>query len=130
MLCLATQLCPTLCDTVDCSPPGSSVHGILQARILECVAFPFSRGIFPTQESNWGLLHCRQILKNKKHFSFSPRTLLNNVFTILFHYFLLFYRQLHNSTFPKLLIFLSKELFQVPFTIFHGIKIFPIKKIL
>ena len=29
------QLCPTLCDPVDCSPPGSSVHGILQARILE-----------------------------------------------------------------------------------------------
>ena len=38
------QLCLTLCDPVDCSPPGSSVHGILQARILECVAFPFSRG--------------------------------------------------------------------------------------
>ena len=38
------QSCPTLCDPVDCSPPGSSVHGILQARILECVAFPFSRG--------------------------------------------------------------------------------------
>ena len=36
--------CPTLCDTMDCSPPGSSVHGILQARILEWVAIPFSRG--------------------------------------------------------------------------------------
>ena len=33
-------LCPTLCDPVDCSLPGSSVHGILQARILECVVFP------------------------------------------------------------------------------------------
>ena len=38
------QSCPTLCDPMDCSPPGSSVHGILQARILEWVAFPFSRG--------------------------------------------------------------------------------------
>ena len=38
------QLCPTLCDPVDCSPPGFSVHGILQARILEWVATPFSRG--------------------------------------------------------------------------------------
>ena len=38
------QLCPTLCDPVDCSPPGSSVHGILQARILEWVAVPSSRG--------------------------------------------------------------------------------------
>ena len=33
-----TQSCPTLCDPVDCSPPGSSVHTILQARILEWVA--------------------------------------------------------------------------------------------
>ena len=41
---LETQSCPTLCDTMDCSPPGSSVHGILQARILEWVAIPFSRG--------------------------------------------------------------------------------------
>ena len=39
-----TQSCLTLCDPVDCSPPGSSVRGILQARILEWVAIPFSRG--------------------------------------------------------------------------------------
>ena len=91
---------------MDCSPPGSSVHGILQARILEWVAFPFSRGssqprdgtrspalqadslpaepqgklkntevgslsllqqIFPTHESNRGLLHCRQILYQLSH---------------------------------------------------------------
>ena len=37
------QLCPTLYDPMDCSPPGSSVHGILQARILEWVAMPSSR---------------------------------------------------------------------------------------
>ena len=37
-----TQSCPTLCDPVDCSPPGSSVHRILQARILEWVAISFS----------------------------------------------------------------------------------------
>ena len=37
-------LCPTLCDPMDCSPLGSSVHGILQARILEWVAIPSSRG--------------------------------------------------------------------------------------
>ena len=41
---LVAQSCPTLCDPVGCSPPGSSVHGVLQARILEWVAFPFSRG--------------------------------------------------------------------------------------
>ena len=38
-------VCDSL-DRMDCSPPGSSVHGILQARILECVAIPFSRGSF------------------------------------------------------------------------------------
>ena len=38
------QLCPTLCNSVDCSPPGSSVHGSLQARILKWVAMPSSRG--------------------------------------------------------------------------------------
>jgi len=42
--CLIAQLCLTICNPMDCSPPGSSVHGILQARIPECVAFPFSIG--------------------------------------------------------------------------------------
>ena len=41
---LVTQSCLTLCDPMDYSLPGSSVHGILQARILEWVAFPFCRG--------------------------------------------------------------------------------------
>ena len=40
---LVVQSCLTLCEPVDCSPPGSSVHGILQARILEWVAISFSR---------------------------------------------------------------------------------------
>ena len=39
-----TQSCPTLCDPMDCSLPGSSLHGILQAIVLECVAISFSRG--------------------------------------------------------------------------------------
>ena len=41
---LVTQLCLTLCDPMDCSLPGSSVHGLLQARILEWVAISFSKG--------------------------------------------------------------------------------------
>ena len=40
---LVTHSCPTLCNPMDCSPPGSSVHGTLQARILEWVAMPSSR---------------------------------------------------------------------------------------
>ena len=47
---------------MDYSPPGSSVHGILQARILEWVSCSLFQGIFPTQRSNPGLPHCRQIL--------------------------------------------------------------------
>ena len=61
------QSCPTLCDAMDCSPTGSSVHGILQARILRWVAMPFSRGIFQIQESNRGLLHYKQILYHLSH---------------------------------------------------------------
>ena len=41
---LVAQSCSTLCDPLDCGPPGSSDHGILQARILEWVAMPSSRG--------------------------------------------------------------------------------------
>ena len=41
-VCLVTWLCLTLCNPVDCSPPGSSVYGISQARILEWVAISFS----------------------------------------------------------------------------------------
>ena len=59
--CLVTKLCPTFCDPVDCSPPGFSVHGILQARILEWGAISFSRGSFQprnqTRVSYMCLLH-------------------------------------------------------------------------
>ena len=41
---LDAQSCPTLRNPTDCSPPGSSIHGIFHARILECIALPFSRG--------------------------------------------------------------------------------------
>ena len=57
VLCLVAQSCPTLWDPMDFSPPGSSVHGISQARILEWVVKPSSRGIFPTPGSNPGLPH-------------------------------------------------------------------------
>ena len=62
-----TQSCPTLWDPMDCSLSGSSVYGIFQARVLEWIAISFSRGIFPTQESNRGLPHCRQTLYRLSH---------------------------------------------------------------
>ena len=49
------KLGPTLCDPMDCSPPGSSVHGILQARILEWVAIP-SPGDLPNSGTEPGSL--------------------------------------------------------------------------
>ena len=45
--------CLTLCDPMDCSLPSSSVHGILQARILEWVAIPFSKGSTPPRDQTW-----------------------------------------------------------------------------
>ena len=84
---VVAKSCPTLGDPVDCSPPGSSVYGIFQARILEWIAISFSRdllnpGIEPRSSAMWadsllsespgkpkitgvgnlGLLHCRRIL--------------------------------------------------------------------
>ena len=150
---LVSQPCLTLSDPMDCSPPGSSVHGMLQARILEWEVIPFSKGssrpgigttcisrwvlyqhhhlgspcltsekvkvahlcpalcdpmdcpwnspgqntgvgnlslfqgIFPTQGSNPGLLHCRQILYQLSHKTWrlrSPATGLEQVTTSLY----------------------------------------------
>ena len=53
---LVSQLCPIVCDLMDCSLPGFSVHGIFQARILEWVAIPFSRG--SSQPRDWTWVSC------------------------------------------------------------------------
>ena len=66
-----TQPCLTLCNPKDYSPRGSSVHGILQARILEWVAIPFSRG--SSQTRDW-TPHCRRILYHLSHHG-SPKIL-------------------------------------------------------
>ena len=52
-MCSVAQSCPTLCDPKNCSPPGSSVHGIVQARILEWIAIPFSRGSSSPRDWTW-----------------------------------------------------------------------------
>ena len=54
---MSLQSCPTLCNTLDCSPPGSSVHRIFQARILKWVAIPSSRRSSQPRKSNPHLLH-------------------------------------------------------------------------
>ena len=63
---LVTQSCPTHCNSMACSPPGSYIYGILQARVLERVPVPFLRGIIATQGWNPGL-HCWQILFHWSH---------------------------------------------------------------
>ena len=62
MLCLIVQLCPTLCDPMDCSLPGSCVHGDSPGKNTGVGCHALLQGIFPTQGSNSGLPHCRQIL--------------------------------------------------------------------
>ena len=64
---LVTQSCLALCNSMDCSPSGSLVHGILQARILEWGSHSLLQRIFLTQGLNPGLLHSRQFLYRLSH---------------------------------------------------------------
>ena len=61
------QSCPTLCNPVDCSPPGSSVHGDPPGKNTGVVCHALLQGILPTQGSDSGLLHCRRILHHLSH---------------------------------------------------------------
>ena len=76
VLCLVAQLCPILCDPVDCSPPGSSVHGDSPGKNTRVGCLFLLQGVLPTQGSNLGLLHCRHIVY---HLSLqgSPQTYIN-----------------------------------------------------
>ena len=96
VLCLVAQLCWTLCDPMGCSPPGSSVHGILQARILEWVAMPSSKG--SSQRMDRTQVSCKEL------FSFSIigyYKILNIVpcsiqYILVFIYFLKFLKLEYN----------------------------------
>ena len=67
VLCLVAQSCLTLCDLIGCSPPGSSVHGYSPGKNIGVGCHALLQGIFPTQGSNPGLLHCRRILYRLSH---------------------------------------------------------------
>ena len=60
-MCLVAQLCPTLCDPMDCSEPGSSVHGDSPGKNTGVSCHALFQEIFLTQGSNPGLPHCRWI---------------------------------------------------------------------
>ena len=64
---LITQSCLTLCNPMDGSPPGSSVHRIHQARILNWIAISFSRGSSQPRDWTRGIPHCRQMLYHLSH---------------------------------------------------------------
>ena len=74
VLCFVTQLCLTLCNPMDCSPPGSSVHGISLGKNTGVGCSALLQKIFQTQGLNLGLPHCRQILYHLNHKG-SPRIL-------------------------------------------------------
>ena len=67
VLCLVTQSCPTLCDPMDWSPPGSSVPGDSPGKNIGVGCHALLQGIFPTQGSNPGFPHCRRILYHLSH---------------------------------------------------------------
>ena len=64
---LVTQLCPTLCNPMNCSPPGSSVHGDSPGKNTGVGCHALLQGIFPIQGSNTGFPHCRWILYHLSH---------------------------------------------------------------
>ena len=74
VLCLVTQSCPTLCNLMDCSPPGSSVHGDSPGKNTIVGCHVLLQGIVLTQELSPGLPHCRQILYHLNNQG-SPRIL-------------------------------------------------------
>ena len=67
VLCLVPQSCPTLCDPVECSPPGPSVCEDSPGKTAGGSCYALLQGIFPTQGSNPGLLNCRGILYHLSH---------------------------------------------------------------
>ena len=74
VLCLVSQSCLTLCNPMDCSPPGSSVHGDSPGKNTGVGCHALLQGIFPTQGLNPGLLRCWRILYHLSHQG-SPRIL-------------------------------------------------------
>ena len=125
LLLRCTQSCLTLCNLMDSSLPASSVHGTLQASILDCVVIPFSKGSFPTRGSNPGLLHCRQILYHLSH-QRSPSifylTLTGQTRYCFFKYFLLglsfslFFGRTYSSILILLLLFFKSLSFHFLFS--------------
>ena len=72
-MCIVTQSGLTLCDPMDCSPSGSSVHGDSPGKNIGVGCYALFQGIFPTQGWNPGILPCRRVLYHLSHWG-SPYT--------------------------------------------------------
>ena len=90
---LITQWCPTLCDPMDCSPPGSSVKGILQARILKWVAISFSRG--SSWPRNWTQVSCIAGRLFTDRVTGKPKVQCLKLSTQMWQFFSFLWRNLH-----------------------------------
>ena len=80
VLCFIAKSCPALCDPMDYSPPGSFVHKDSLGKNTGVGCYTFLQGTFPTQGSNPGLPHCRQILYYLSHQGSPYNCIINNNF--------------------------------------------------
>ena len=107
VLCLVIQSCLTLWDPMECSPPGSSVHGNSPGKSTGVGCHSLLQEIFPTQGSNPGLPHCRQIVYLQPPREAQLRCCVTSQFLWLFHwqlyvpnhYFFFFFSQKLQSMF-------------------------------
>ena len=108
VLCFSLSVRLTLCDPMDCSPPGSSVHGDSLGKNTRVSCHDLHQGIILTQELNPGLLHCRQILYHLSHQG-SPRIINNGSLS----------KPLEANV-SKLLLVLSLHFISVDFSVFFS----------
>ena len=106
LLCTKSlQSCLTLCDPMDCSPPGSSVHGILQVKILEWVAMSSSRGSSPPRD--WTQVYCISCVGKEVLFFFFFLMLIYFIDHYMLPYFIFIFILLEANFFTILWWFLS-----------------------
>ena len=103
----AAQLCPTLSDPMDCSPPGSSVHGIVQARVLEWGAIAFSAQLLDSQTKNKKnkytystILRVKSLYNNQIH-DFKTPKYKNHSFQKIFQFLNLLIHKIFERTFSE-----------------------------
>ena len=85
VLCLVAQLCPILCDPMDCNPPGASVHGDSTGENTGVGCYALLQEIFPTQRSNSGLPHMG--CEVKQHLFFFKQHFKTSFLSFLFFFF-------------------------------------------